>query len=107
CFAFVQLARLLSFRRGESTLGSWAFRANLIRPDESESLSIHRAFHWRGADLSTDPARASVSVASVFAAAETGCGKKRDLRVRGRVDWRCANSIPIAVLSLRDHFSDL
>ena len=48
-----------------------------------------------------------MDVEKILSTAEAGGSEKRDLRMRRRIDRRSANPIPVPVLSLRDHFSDL
>src|SRR5260370_23826993 len=73
---------------------------------DRKSVLVHRDFRGSGVGFSVTAARTGVVMAEILSTAKTGCRKKCDLRMRGRIDRRGADSIPVAVLSLRDHFSD-
>ncbi len=78
-----------------------------ISEGDSESVPVHRHFRGRGAGISVAAARAGVAVAKIFSAAQAGRAEKCDLRMWRRIRRRSPNSVPVAVLSLRDHLFDL
>src|SRR5438270_9606168 len=74
---------------------------------ESRSVFFPRHLRRRGAGLSVDAAGAGVGLASLSPTAEAGSAKKCDLRMRRGIARTGAGAVPIAVLSLLHHFSDL
>src|SRR4051794_1272609 len=75
--------------------------------DGPESVCIHRHFCWCSAGVSSDPVGDGLDVAAIFSAAQTWRGKECGVRMRSRIDRRRANSVPLAVLPLRNYLFDL
>src|SRR5260370_27730823 len=71
---------------------------------DSKSVLVHRDFRGSGVGFSVTAARTGVVMAEILSTAKTGGRKKCDLRMRGRIDRRGADSITGAVFSLNAHF---
>src|SRR5437764_9116397 len=87
--------------------GKLACGKSVATSREPRSVFFPRHLRRRGADLSVDAASAGVGLASLSPTAEARPAKKCDLRMRRGIARPRAGAVPIAVLSLLHHFSDL